>query len=324
MKQSNNEIIKALQYFSLFDYPPTVEELYTFCKKRASYKRFERNLGEMVNLNKNYQLKPKNFHRYTLPEYSKNCKNYIEKQTISANKLNNFRFKLYIKLLSLFSQIKLVGLSGSISMMNAREEDDIDLFIITVKNRLFTGRFIALLLAQLLNLRRYRDSAMQFFHTRVSPSPTAEPPSKVKRIAFAPSLHKNKVCLNLFFDERDLSVPKFKRSEYVAHEVLQMKPIINKSQTYEKFLQANLWVLRLFPNAKTISKIQNFKSQINSKSKILNSKQLEFRIPNKIEALLKNLQLHFIKKHRTSEIITDGQLWFHPDDFGKKLTSKKF
>ena len=36
----------------------------------------------------------------------------------------------------------------------------------------------------------------------------------------------NKVCLNLFFDESDLAVPKFKRSEYVAHEVLQMKPLV--------------------------------------------------------------------------------------------------
>ena len=41
-----------------------------------------------------------------------------------------------------------------------------------------------------------------------------------------------------------------------------------------------------------------------------------------LESKLKKLQLQLINKHKTTELITDSQLWFHPDDFEKKLTKK--
>ena len=46
-------------------------------------------------------------------------------------------------------------------MMNADEHDDIDLFIIASKNRLFTGRLIALILAQAIGLRKIRKARYQ-------------------------------------------------------------------------------------------------------------------------------------------------------------------
>ncbi|MEK7523169.1 MAG: hypothetical protein AAB569_06295 [Patescibacteria group bacterium] len=265
MKQLNNEIIKVLKYFSIFAYYPTLDEIYTFLP---------------VKIDKN-KLK------YTPPQYSIPTSLKLRgasKYQISKKKLENWKFKTYIKLLSLTPQIKLVGLSGSISMMNAKEDDDIDLFIITIKNRLFTGRLIALVLAQMLGLRRVRDSATHFFH-------------------------KNKVCLNLFFDEGNLKVPPFKQTEFVGHEVLQMKPIVVKGNVYERFLGANRWVFRLFPNAPPV---------IPAKAGI-QTKITSFIIFNKVEQLLKKIQLKLINKHRTTEIITPTQLWFHPDDFEKKL-----
>jgi len=41
-----------------------------------------------------------------------------------------------------------------------------------------------------------------------------------------------------------------------------------------------------------------------------------------IELLMQKLQLYFINRHRTSEIITSSQLWFHPEDFEKKILTK--
>ena len=181
-----------------------------------------------------------------------------------------------------------MGLSGSISMMNADLDDDIDLFIITQKERLFTGRFLATIFAYIMGLKRKLGQ------------------------------HKapNKVCLNLFFDEKNLKVPKFKQTEFVGHEVLQMKPIINKNQTYERFLEANEWVFGLFPNSEEVFsmkyKVSRMK-KINTKYFILNT------FFNKIESFLKNFQLTLINRHRTVEIITSTQLWFHPDDFEKKI-----
>ena len=130
---------------------------------------------------------------------------------------------------------------------------------------------------------------------------------------------RDKICLNLFFDESNLKVPKFKQTEFVGHEVLQMKPVIAKSNIYERFLEANEWVFKLFPNAFpvipafTLSSIEG-EAGIQTKITI-------FNISDKIEQLLKKFQLRLINKHKTTEIITPTQLWFHPDDFEKKINT---
>ena len=63
----------------------------------------------------NLKSKLKNNNNIAIEQYN----NPLKKQKLSQSKLNSPKFKLYIKLLALFPQIKLVGLSGSISMMNA-------------------------------------------------------------------------------------------------------------------------------------------------------------------------------------------------------------
>ncbi len=293
-------IFQTIKYFSIFDYYPSFEEIYKFFPKKITREKLKQELKKLVSQKKLFSF-GKNPIRYTIGEYSieiKNSKLKIQnlKFKISQKKLNNLRFKIYIKFLSFFPQIKLIGLSGSVSMMNAKEEDDIDLFIITAKNRLFTGRIIALFLAEILGIRRKFTDKSSTFHV---------------------SRFTNKVCLNLFFDEKDLAVPKFKRSLYVGHEVLQMKPIINKDQIYEKFLEANLWVKKIFPNAFIANskfKIQKSKVQLISQNFGFLDKIFSF-----IEYFLKEFQLFLINRHKTTEIITDTQLWFHPDDFEKKI-----
>lgn len=334
------QIIEVFKYFDFFDYSPTKEEIYCFLKKKASFGRFLGIFENMVEkgvvtrisnsqfpilsqfsiFNKQYINQP----RYTVGEYgikktqsSKlKAQNYLSKQDNSINKLNGLRFKIYIKIIKFFPQIRLVGLSGSISMLNAARNDDIDLFIITAENRLYTARFVTLLFAQLLGLRRKRDSATQFLsHESLTSSSTG--PLESEKIALASS-SKDKVCLNLFFDEKNLSIPSSKRSEYVAHEVLQMKPIMDKNNTYEKFLQANLWVKKIFPNSYLVF---SMKYKV-SKKRILNTKYFILDTFGAwVELILKNLQLKLINRHKTNEIITNTQLWFHPEDFGKKLCS---
>lgn len=320
MKKKNlfleEDILRAIKYFSFFQYYPNLIIIYSFLRKKTSKKAFKE---AILNLERQKKIKKINnqyaifnqFSKNTPPQYSiDELKNRVvdqkKRRKISQQKLKNWRFRLYCWFLSLLPQIKLVGLSGTLSMMNANEEDDIDLFIITAKNRLFTARFIAIVLAEFLGLRRRRDTlySNSKFHV--------------------PNF-KDKVCLNLFFDEGDLVVPDFKKNEYVAHEVLQMKPIVNKNYTYEKFLSANRWILSFFPNAAEIS---NFKFLISNQfqiSKFKNyklNKNLKLKIENLsdwLENQLKKFQLKLIRKHQTTELIIDTQLWFHPDDFEKKL-----
>jgi hypothetical protein len=260
----NKEILKTIKYFSFFAYYPTLDEIHTFLQIKINKGELKKELDRL---------------KYTPPQYS-------IRRKISKRKLQNWRFKTYIKTLTAFPQIKLVGLSGSIAMMNADLDDDIDLFIIASKNRLFTARFLATVLAMIMGLKR-----------------------KIEQYK-APK----KICLNLFFDESNLTVPLSKKTEFVGHEILQMKPIIVKGDIYERFLKANRWVFKLFPNAKQI--FNQFKN-LNFK----NSKLSE-NLSDWVEYQLKKFQLQLINKHKTTEIITSTQLWFHPVDFGKKIKKR--
>lgn len=351
------EIIITLEYFLFFNYPPTFEEIYTFLKNKAAKRRIrsileimqkkgvitrlfnnelritdkKKDFDHPTNLIKSVIRNPQSKtgisgkrNLYTPPEYryrllsgknktsgfpTKQWNNYLKRQQISMKKLNSVKFNFYLRFLSFFPQIKLVGLSGSLAMLNADDNHDIDLFIITAKNRLWTGRIITLFFAQLLGLRRKR-------HHEVIPESMSQ----------SGNFFKNKVCLNLFFTESRLEIAKIKQTEYVAHEVLQMKPLVDKNNTYMRFIDANKWVFDIFPNAKNNSEFRFQNSELNSEVRILNSKSIlnsRFIIlnllSNKVEGLLKKLQLHYIRKHQTTEIVTSSQLWFHPEDFEKKI-----
>jgi predicted nucleotidyltransferase len=310
-----NEVLKTIRYFSFFDYPPNFEEIYTFLGKKTTKKRVEEVLEDLERQKKIKKEKDfKKVTRYmlqvtikdTVGEYSKKfkiqnlnlkIKKYNKRYLFSQKKLQNWRLKLYLKILSFFPQIKLIGFSGSLAMMNAEKDDDIDLFIITEKNRLFTGRFVAIILAKILGIHRSYNKRYKLHVTR----------------------YTDKVCLNLFFDESNLTVPEFKRNEYVAHEVLQIRPIVNKDSVYERFLAANSWVFEIFPNAREVVSIK-YKVLSIKKKKSLNTCYLILNtFFNKIEQSLKVFQLYLINRHRTNEIVTSTQLWFHPNDFYKRI-----
>lgn len=340
----DEEILKTVSYFYFFFYPPTLEEIYKFLRIKADKRSLKKRLVRLINEKilqkdrvKGYQLRsflekrwllaefrPITKDRYTLGEYCIKAGEGVKQRNkqsggypkfgkgavfsrfrkrveISKQKLSRLRLRFYLNLLSFFPQIKLVGLSGSIAMLNGEREDDIDLFIVTEKKRLWTGRLIAVLIAWFLGIKRR--------------------PGVVK----AP----DKVCLNLFFDKRELTIPQFKRTVYVAHEVLQMRPLINKEGVYEKFLEANQWVFKIFPNARKSLKIKakngkSFSKERSSLGKfrflslIINRFSLiVYSAANVLEEVVKRPQLVLINKGKTKEIITNCQLWFHPQDFSQ-------
>jgi hypothetical protein len=183
-------------------------------------------------------------------------------------------------------------------MDNANWNDDLDLFIVTKRGRIWTTRLLCILIAEILRVRRQRREA----HTQ------------------------DKVCLNLFMDGSQMKVPTFKQSQYTAHEVLQMKPLVSKNSTYELFLKENSWVFTIFPNAQKelrFNKEVRAKSQRHSSTKPVKRSVIAIsseKIGDMIELCCRMIQLSLIRRHQTTEIITDTQLWFFPDDYEKKLT----
>jgi len=96
--------------------------------------------------------------------------------------------------------------------MNAAHKDsDIDLFIITKKNRLWTTRIFATLLLTLLWKRK-----------------TAKK-------------HSGQFCLSFFISEEELSLEEIalRNDIYLSYWLQTLIPIINRDTIFEKFIEEN-------------------------------------------------------------------------------------
>lgn len=213
-----DQILRVINYFALFSFPPSLDEIYTFLETPTTKKQLHEDLHYLVKkgilIHQNLWVHHEKVPCFTLPHRSFLFQVRVQREIISLQKLE--RIENYLKLISLLPQIQFVGLSGSISMSNTTEDDDIDLFIITSHERIWTARFFALIAAQVMGLRG--------------------------------KYNVNKVCLNMWFDEYDIEIPLEKRNEYVAHELFQLKSYVNKCNMYEKLLTHNKWAYAFFPN----------------------------------------------------------------------------
>lgn len=275
---SDKKIQQVFTYFAQFLYPPLLEEIHLFYPGSITKQDLEAELALLIR-HKRVIADSKNKNRFAKYGDKKILDLFYDKELLSQSKIN--KVKPYLSLLKTLDIIQFVGISGSVSMSNAVDSDDIDLFIITQKNRLWTGRLYAVMLAALFGIRRKRNM----------------------------KIAKDTVCLNLFFDEQDLAIPTHKQTPYVAHELLQLKPVINKNYVYERLLQANEWVTRFYPQAGFLIP----HSAPHEKSAYGNT------FFDMVEKVAGWVQLKRISHHRTTEYITPTQLWFFPDDYEKKL-----
>jgi len=171
--------------------------------------------------------------------------------------------------------IKLIGVTGALAMENSDEGDDIDLMIVTASKRLWLTR--GLVVVFLLLTGQYRRA------------------NKIK----------NRICPNLMLSENALEFPD--HDLFTAHEIVQMKPIFNRNNTYQKFLQANSWIRKFLPNVSVPAAVPQ---QFNH----LTIQPLAF-----LEKLAYKLQLKYMEKKKTVEITTPSLIRFHPHDIRQKV-----
>jgi len=126
------------------------------------------------------------------------------------------------KVLGALPFVKMVGITGALAMQNAQASSDIDLIIICSSRTLWTTRLIATFILDIL---------------------------KVPRRRYGLKDQKDRLCLNMWLDEEDLSWDKKDRNVYTAHEICQIVPLVNKKRTYERLIWENGWVRGFWPNA---------------------------------------------------------------------------
>ncbi len=205
----------------------------------------------------------------------------LKRQKFSRDKLKKAIF--FATILKLIPSIELVAISGGLSMGNSTKSDDIDLVIITSKSTLWQTRFLANLI--LLPYKRSPNSKIQ----------------------------KDKACLNIFLDKKALKITD--QNLYIAHEICQMKPIWDRGNSYQKFINANKWVKQYLPNWQS-----SYKSKATRSPKYKLEAIIDFLSP--LEKLAKMLQLKYMHSKITNERIGDGQLFFHPKNTQEEILKK--
>ncbi len=186
----------------------------------------------------------------------------------------------------------MVMIGNTLSMNAGKESSDIDLYIVTQKNRLWLVRIAITFLFQILGVRK-----------------TAKK-------------HAGRFCLSFFSTEEGMDFSNFALDDndiYLYFRLVYAKPVINFNQTYEQFLQKNTsWC-----------DISEYKNIINYNKSFIkfsgNKKRSTGKILDFVDACLKKI---FLPKTLKSYeklgkpfgiVISEKYLKFHDNDIRKKI-----
>lgn len=198
------------------------------------------------------------------------------RESLDGDKLEMARW-LTKRYLSKFKEILMVGITGSVAAESAKSNDDIDLLIITKANRLWWTR---------LRLR-WLVWKIKIPHRRAG--------KKEKR---------NEFCFNLWLDEKALKIPNRKMNLQSALDLVMMKPILNRKETYEKFIMINDWAKKYVATGYN-KLISNLKFKIYKDKK----KSLFLNMVNYVCFLG---QYIYMKPKMKGEVVNYRQAFFHP------------
>ncbi|MBI3485587.1 hypothetical protein HY025_01435 [Candidatus Daviesbacteria bacterium] len=273
--------MKTLVYSDIFDYPLKAWEIHKWLiLKKVTLSQIDKTLKKLVKKKSVGVYKE----YYFLKKRQKIVKIRVNKFKESQKFL--FQAKLAGQFFKIIPWVKLVGISGSLAMENATSKDDIDLFIITEKNRLFLSRILILAILAITGKRRL-------------------PKENKQKSA-------GKICVNLLLDEKHLY--QANKDIYLAHEILQMKVIWQRDNIYSKFLEENAWSFKFLPNWSGSFK----NNQVNLKKAQLT----ESLVLDLLESLVRDWQLKYMQKNQTSEKINNHALYFHPKDCRQEVLNK--
>src|SRR3972149_1063637 len=182
------------------------------------------------------------------------------------------RAKAAARVLGSLPSVKMVGITGALAMMNAGADSDVDLLIVTSRGTLWTTRLLVYAKLDLLGIPRRRYGARK---------------------------QKDRLCLNMWLDETDLVWSKADRNLYTAHEIAQIIPLVNKDNTYERFINKNSCIKYYLPNAVKIPKLTSAPKETIS-------------LLSPLEPFARSLQFWYMRKKITREVISPTKAIFHP------------
>ena len=202
----------------------------------------------------------------------------------------------YSSLFRYIPWIQGICICNSLAMNACHPGSDIDLFVITRKNRLWTARIFLTLVLSILGQRK---TAKQ---------------------------HAEKFCLSFFISEEAMNLEKIaiENDIYLKYWIETLRPILNRDRVYERFMNTNL--IQFSPQGKRKSQIspplleeRRFRGEVLCKDSWA-------QIPwNLLESVLKFIFFPRTKKSFQKlwkpfwVIISDTMLKFHDQDRRREI-----
>lgn len=316
MDHLEKSILSTLTWFDIFDYPLTVWEIYkwnlqstvnnqqlTTNSQEPTFKKIQETLEKSENLKKLITYKNGFYFLKWRDELIKRRK----KRYLLAEK----KYKKLLKITNILAHlpfVKLIAVADGLSYSNSKEGDDIDLFIITSKNRIWLTRFLSILILKIFRVR---------------------PTIREK---------KDKICLNFFISEENLNLEKICLSKmnnlpdiYFIYWLSWLYPIYDNG-IWQKFIQANQWLKKYLPNhffQEPILKRKIILKPICRGFKNILEKIHSFSFNGLSEKFHRWLQIKIMPKYLkelanrgTSVIINNQILKFHDKDKREKYREK--
>jgi hypothetical protein len=195
----------TLRYFGIFRYPMALDEIHKFTQVKATPDEIDEALKNLLEEGRIFQSD-----KYFMPE---NDNEWISERMEGNERAYRLLEKAgkYVRIIASFPFVKGIAISGSLSKFYARENPDIDYFIITSANRLWIAR-------TLLHL--------------------------FKKFTFLTG-HQHYFCMNYFIDTEALEITH--PNLYTAIEVATLLPVYNK-KVLKQFETKNQWFKGYLPN----------------------------------------------------------------------------
>jgi len=209
----DKEILKTLAFYDVFEFPLTGFEIHKNLGAKAGFGETHQVLD---NLKNNFLIKEKDGY-FFLPQNDYSAKRRT-RFLVSFKKLQKAKRVAWV--LSYFPFVRFIGLCNSMGYFNAKENSDIDFFIITRKGHIWTARFFAVLFLKIFNLRPNLES------------------------------NKDKICLSFIIseDKMDISDVALPGGDPYFHRWFSWIMPLYGEKFWKKFVVANSWVKNYLPN----------------------------------------------------------------------------
>jgi len=196
--------LQSVIYASIFDYPLTLTQL---CQGLIGERADEHTLARCYGSSQRLQAVIDHFDGFYFPRGRRDLLDQRRRREIASRELL-ISFTRPLAAITRLPFVRMVALSGSLAHLNADDDADLDLFIITTPGRVWSVALTTLLLARLLGWRK-------------------------------------RLCLNYLVSQRALLVGP--ADLFCANQIVHLQPL-SDVPTYATFLHANRFIERFYPN----------------------------------------------------------------------------